>query len=36
MDQHVARLDETPTHFDPERHATQRAAVLALQQAVFG
>ncbi len=34
--QHVARLDETPTHFDPERHATQRAAVLALQQAVFG
>ena len=34
--QHQARLDEKPTHFDPERFADQRAAVQALQRAVFG
>jgi glutamate-ammonia-ligase adenylyltransferase len=34
--QHHARLDEAPTHFDPERFAVERAAVQALQRAVFG
>ena len=34
--QHVARLDEKPTQFEPERFATERAAVLALWHAVFG
>ena len=34
--QHVARLDEKPTQFEPERMAAERAAVLALWHAVFG
>jgi [glutamine synthetase] adenylyltransferase / [glutamine synthetase]-adenylyl-L-tyrosine phosphorylase len=34
--QHLARLDEQPTHFEPQTLATHRAAVLALWQAVFG
>jgi [glutamine synthetase] adenylyltransferase / [glutamine synthetase]-adenylyl-L-tyrosine phosphorylase len=34
--QHHARLDEKPTHFDPEGLADQRAAVQALWHAVFG
>ena len=34
--QHTARLDERPTQFDPEGLAAERAAVLALWQAVFG
>jgi len=34
--QHLARLDEQPTHFEPETLAAQRAAVLALWHAVFG
>lgn len=34
--QHVARLDEKPTQFEPEKFETPRAAVLALWQAVFG
>ncbi len=34
--QHMARLDEQPTHFEPETLAEQSAAVLALWQAVFG
>jgi glutamate-ammonia-ligase adenylyltransferase len=34
--QHVARLDEKPTQFEPERFATERGAVLALWHAVFG
>jgi glutamate-ammonia-ligase adenylyltransferase len=34
--QHVARLDEQPTQFDPESRAEQRDAVLALWRAVFG
>jgi glutamate-ammonia-ligase adenylyltransferase len=34
--QHVARLDEKPTQFEPERFASERAAVLALRHAVFG
>jgi len=34
--QHVARLDEQPTQFDPDRLAGPRDAVLALWQAVFG
>jgi glutamate-ammonia-ligase adenylyltransferase len=33
--QHRARLDEQPTQFEPERHAAQRDAVIALWQAVF-
>ena len=36
VSQHHARLDEAPTHFDPERFAVERAAVQALQRAVFG
>ncbi|MBL8341620.1 MAG: bifunctional [glutamate--ammonia ligase]-adenylyl-L-tyrosine phosphorylase/[glutamate--ammonia-ligase] adenylyltransferase [Rubrivivax sp.] len=34
--QHRARLDEQPTHVEPERVQAERAAVLALWQAVFG
>jgi glutamate-ammonia-ligase adenylyltransferase len=34
--QHVARLDEKPTQFEPERFEAQRDAVLALWRAVFG
>ncbi|MEP7283653.1 MAG: glutamine-synthetase adenylyltransferase, partial [Rubrivivax sp.] len=34
--QHHARLDEQPTHFEPERLAGERAAVRALWHAVFG
>ena len=34
--QHMARLDEQPTHFEPEALASQAAAVRALWQAVFG
>jgi glutamate-ammonia-ligase adenylyltransferase len=34
--QHLARLDEQPTHFEPDTLAPQSAAVLALWQAVFG
>ena len=34
--QHTARLDEQPTHFEPERMAGPRDAVLALWRAVFG
>ena len=34
--QHTARLDERPTQFDPAGLASERAAVLALWQAVFG
>ena len=34
--QHVARLDERPTQFDPDTLAAQSRAVLALWQAVFG
>jgi [glutamine synthetase] adenylyltransferase / [glutamine synthetase]-adenylyl-L-tyrosine phosphorylase len=34
--QHTARLDETPTQFDPALLAPQRDAVLALWRAVFG
>ena len=34
--QHTARLDERPTQFDPDSLAQERAAVLALWQAVFG
>ena len=34
--QHLARLDEQPTHFEPEALATQAAAVQALWRAVFG
>jgi glutamate-ammonia-ligase adenylyltransferase len=34
--QHVARLDEKPTQFEPERFARERAAVLTLWHAVFG
>nr|WP_225861534.1 bifunctional [glutamate--ammonia ligase]-adenylyl-L-tyrosine phosphorylase/[glutamate--ammonia-ligase] adenylyltransferase [Ideonella benzenivorans] len=34
--QHRARLDEQPTQFPPEQLATERAAVQALWQAVFG
>jgi glutamate-ammonia-ligase adenylyltransferase len=34
--QHHARLDEKPTHFDPDRHAAERSAVHALWRAVFG
>ena len=34
--QHTARLDERPTQFDPASLAAERAAVLALWQAVFG
>ncbi|MCW5635361.1 MAG: bifunctional [glutamate--ammonia ligase]-adenylyl-L-tyrosine phosphorylase/[glutamate--ammonia-ligase] adenylyltransferase [Rubrivivax sp.] len=34
--QHRARLDEQPTHVEPEAVAAQRAAVLALWCAVFG
>jgi len=34
--QHRARLDEKPTQFEPELHAAQRDAVLALWQHVFG
>ena len=34
--QHGARLDERPTQFPPEPLATERAAVLALWQAVLG
>ena len=33
--QHRARLDEQPTHFDPDSLAAQRDAVLALWRAVF-
>lgn len=33
--QHLARLDEQPTHFEPETLAPQSAAVLALWHAVF-
>jgi glutamate-ammonia-ligase adenylyltransferase len=33
--QHRARLDEQPTNFEPELHAAQRDAVLALWQQVF-
>src|SRR5690606_16201167 len=34
--QHRARLDERPTHFDPDSLAAERDAVLALWRAVFG
>ena len=34
--QHMARLDEQPTHFEPQALAAQSAAVLALWHAVFG
>ena len=34
--QHLARLDEQPTHFAPDTLATHSAAVLALWHAVFG
>jgi len=34
--QHRARLDEQPTHFEPESLASERDAVLALWRAVFG
>ncbi|HLL17717.1 MAG TPA: bifunctional [glutamate--ammonia ligase]-adenylyl-L-tyrosine phosphorylase/[glutamate--ammonia-ligase] adenylyltransferase, partial [Rubrivivax sp.] len=34
--QHTARLDQQPTHFDPERLAKPREAVLTLWRAVFG
>ena len=34
--QHTARLDEQPTHFEPEPMAGPRDAVLALWRAVFG
>ncbi|MBZ8141380.1 bifunctional [glutamate--ammonia ligase]-adenylyl-L-tyrosine phosphorylase/[glutamate--ammonia-ligase] adenylyltransferase [Rubrivivax gelatinosus] len=34
--QHTARLDEQPTHFEPETMAVQRDAVLALWRSVFG
>ncbi len=34
--QHGARLDEQPTHFEPETLGIERAAVLALWHAVFG
>jgi glutamate-ammonia-ligase adenylyltransferase len=34
--QHQARLDEQPTHFEPEVLASARDAVLALWHAVFG
>jgi [glutamine synthetase] adenylyltransferase / [glutamine synthetase]-adenylyl-L-tyrosine phosphorylase len=34
--QHRARLDEQPTHFDTNTLTTERDAVLALWQAVFG
>ncbi|HNT38696.1 MAG TPA: bifunctional [glutamate--ammonia ligase]-adenylyl-L-tyrosine phosphorylase/[glutamate--ammonia-ligase] adenylyltransferase [Rubrivivax sp.] len=34
--QHQARLDEQPTQFEPERLAGERAAVLALWNAIFG
>ena len=34
--QHTARLDERPTQFEPASLALERAAVLALWQAVFG
>jgi len=34
--QHTARLDEQPTHFDPDLLAGPRDAVLALWRAVFG
>ena len=34
--QHMARLDEQPTHFEPEALTPQSAAVLALWHAVFG
>ena len=34
--QHVARLDARTTQFEPDRFATERAAVLALWHAVFG
>jgi glutamate-ammonia-ligase adenylyltransferase len=34
--QHLARLDEQPTHFEPEALAAQAAAVRSLWQAVFG
>ena len=34
--QHLARLDEQPTHFEPAALAAQSAAVLALWHAVFG
>ena len=34
--QHLARLDEQPTQFEPDALAPQAAAVRALWQAVFG
>jgi [glutamine synthetase] adenylyltransferase / [glutamine synthetase]-adenylyl-L-tyrosine phosphorylase len=34
--QHVARLDDRSTQFEPERFEPQRSAVLALWHAVFG
>jgi glutamate-ammonia-ligase adenylyltransferase len=34
--QHLARLDEQPTHFEPQALAAHGAAVLALWHAVFG
>ena len=34
--QHLARLDEQPTQFEPQTLATHSAAVLALWHAVFG
>jgi [glutamine synthetase] adenylyltransferase / [glutamine synthetase]-adenylyl-L-tyrosine phosphorylase len=34
--QHMARLDEQPTYFEPSALAPQSAAVLALWRAVFG
>jgi [glutamine synthetase] adenylyltransferase / [glutamine synthetase]-adenylyl-L-tyrosine phosphorylase len=34
--QHMARLDEQPTHFEPQVLAAHSAAVLALWHAVFG
>ncbi len=33
--QHLARLDEQPTHFEPQALAMHSAAVLALWHAVF-
>lgn len=34
--QHRARLDEQPTHVEPDLVATERAAGVALWRAVFG
>jgi glutamate-ammonia-ligase adenylyltransferase len=34
--QHRARLDEQPTHFDPDTHAAHREAILEVWHQVFG